>query len=126
MGQHCKYIHNEVPKFQGEFTFSMLISSRIGFLHTFGWLKCWLTAVFTLHFLWSCTCKYSWLMSFALAVAITLARNARAFLSLGEQVGVCLDPSLSQAASKGVLTSRRLPPGTVLNLPIDVWVPQNW
>ena len=124
MGQHCKYFHNEVPKFQGEFTFNMFISSWIGFPQTFGRLKCWLTAVFILHFLWSCICKYSWLMSFALALTITLARNAYTFLSLGEQVGVRLDPSLLRAVSKCALTSQRLPPGTVPNSSIDMRDPR--
>lgn len=124
MGQHCKHFHNKVPKFQGEFTFNMFISSWIGFPQTFGWLKCWLTAVFTLHFLWGCICKYSWLMSFALALAITLARNAHTFLSLREQVGVHLDPSLLQAVLTCVLASQRLPPCTALKSSIDMQDPR--
>lgn len=59
-------------------------------------------------------------MIFALALAIILARNALTFRSLGEQVGVRLDLSLLWAVSKRLLTSQRLPPGTVLNLSVDM------
>lgn len=63
-------------------------------------------------------------MSFALALAITLARNPHTFLSLGEQAGVHLDPSLLQAALMCLLTSHRPPPGTVLNSSVDTWDPR--
>lgn len=63
-------------------------------------------------------------MSFALALAITLARNPHTFLSLGEQVGVHLDLFPLRAALMCVLTPHRPPPGTVLNSSVDTWEPR--
>lgn len=63
-------------------------------------------------------------MSFALAIAVALARNTCTCLSLGEHEGVHQDPSLLWTVLQHVLISQRLPSGLFLNSSIDMQAPE--